>query len=274
VYESLRQLRDQINELQQAFGTLAAVRDTVDITTRPEIGLRVSAATGLTETLTTQFSSIGELTISLGQIETLITQRDVATRLGDMSRIEALDEEATALACVAMDRAMDGFTVPDYLDQSFAADTDAFLRGQKPTLAYPQPSNDIASLQDFTQKEVLLLRMAGLSERLANAHVHGALEHYRLNPNAVTTWSDVRTQLAFARDAVCSQSERLRQIREERDVAMRRRRRLRLISTVLGGTLVATVNTAAGGILVPPLIAASAALGGGAAGGVVNLLAG
>jgi hypothetical protein len=276
--ERVDRLSAQIAEQKQFLDEMASRRLNGTPPVVPDAGFERVDVVRARDMITTQFSSTGEIAYALVQLEGLIIQRDIASRNGDASVVARIDENAAALACVTMDRALEELAIPDSFDLDLPSNTDAFLRGKEPILnsgpSQAPVASDVYDLNwgTFTEKETALLRLAGLSDKLAKSHVQGAVENYRRNTNQSINALSLRMEFAAARDAVCATHDELRAARHQKEQRMRRRKRIRLLSSILGGTLLASANAAAGGILLPPLIAASAVLGGGAAGAVVNLV--
>lgn len=219
-------------------------------------------------------SSAGQLSHALVELETLIVREEAARLAGQDRQATELAIYGQALACVRLDRAIEGLALPSNVEQhlhEYGDDVMQFLKnGTVSTQLNEASGNSHPALDQFRDTEVALLRLAGLGAQLADLHYDSALTSYR---EAQPTDCDAERQLKAARDAVCEAAETAAMEELLRNQTAHRRRILRLTSTVLGGTLLAAANGlgALTGVGVP-IAAASAALGGGAAGGVVELL--
>ena len=101
----------------------------------------------------------------------------------------------------------------------------------------------------FHEVEVMLLRLAGLSEALAESHAVSAFRYFHAeswehNLANSTLHEAVMQRVRRGRDAVCDYSTQLEVSEQERLTTVASRNRMRKVARVLGGVLIVGTNAA------------------------------
>ena len=142
----------------------------------------------------------------------------------------------------------------------------AYVRNEAPISPGNRPFHDV-------EVEVSLLRIAGLTDQLAQKHVNSAISAFNADPkraldrmtNPMLLLGDIKS----LQEATCQSSDLLSQgIRQQRS----RQRWVKILTFGVGGTLIVAANAAGTAFLGPVVIAASGAIGSAAIGAGVQSL--
>jgi hypothetical protein len=125
----------------------------------------------------------------------------------------------------------------------------------------------------FRDVEISLLRIAGLTERLAHKHVDNAIAAFKAEPTSalarMTNPVILLRDLARLPEATCQSADLLSQgLRQERS----RQRWIKILTFGVGGTFIVAANAAGTALLGPLGVAASGAVGSAAIGTGVQFL--
>jgi hypothetical protein len=208
---------------------------------------------------------------ALTKVEDLVSEMEASIAIGDQAAAANSKVKAASVACQVLRQLSEDDEFRDVL-MTMQSETvvhqqeiPAYLRGEAPVTS---PGN-----RPFRDVEVSLLRIAGLTEQLAQKHVDNAIAMFDAEPtralDRMTNPMILLRDLKSLQEATCQSADLLSQgLRQQRS----RQRWVKILTFGVGGTLIVAANAAGTALLGPVGIATSGAIGSAAIGAGVQLL--